>query len=62
MSVAVSLRRSHGNLPYSEQRKVFQATPRGFRKVILATGLAETGLTIDNVTCVVDSGFGTVLR
>lgn len=50
----------HANLPASEQRKVFQTTPRGFRKVVLATGLAETGLTIDNITCVIDSGFETV--
>ena len=45
---------------WGEQRKVFQTTPRGFRKVVLATGLAETGLTIDNITCVIDSGFETV--
>jgi singapore isolate B (sub-type 7) whole genome shotgun sequence assembly, scaffold_21 len=51
---------SHPNLPAGEQRKVFQTTPRGFRKVVLATGLAETGLTIDNITCVIDSGFETV--
>ncbi|KAK8790719.1 hypothetical protein WA588_002467 [Blastocystis sp. NMH] len=50
----------HPNLPAGEQRKVFQTTPRGFRKVVLATGLAETGLTIDNITCVIDSGFETV--
>ena len=52
---------SHPNLPSAEQKKVFQPTPRGFRKVILATGMAETGLTIDNITCVIDSGFETVL-
>ena len=56
-----SVMNRHRNLPVSEQKKVFQTTPRGFRKVILATGMAETGLTIDNITCVVDSGFETVL-
>lgn len=50
----------YANLPYTEQKKVFQQTPRGFRKVILATSLAETSLSIDGVTCVVDSGFETV--
>ncbi|CBK22886.2 uncharacterized protein [Blastocystis hominis] len=45
------------NLPYAEQKKVFRATSRGFRKVILATGMAETSLSIDGVTCVIDSGF-----
>lgn len=51
---------SHSNLPYTEQKKVFQQTPRGFRKVILSTGMAETSISIDGVTCVVDSGFETV--
>lgn len=51
---------SHSNLPYSEQKKVFQQTPRGFRKVILSTGMAETSISIDGVTSVIDSGFETV--
>ena len=50
----------YANLPYTEQKKVFQQTPRGFRKVILATNLAETSLSIDGITSVVDSGFETV--
>lgn len=33
----------HRNLPVSEQKKVFQTTPRGFRKVILATGNGRNG-------------------
>ena len=48
---------SYPNLPYAEQKKVFRPTSRGFRKVILATGMAETSLSIDGVTCVIDSGF-----
>ena len=50
----------YANLPYTEQKKVFQQTARGFRKVILATSLADTSLSIDGVTSVVDSGFETV--
>lgn len=47
-------------MPYAEQRKVFQPTPRGFRKVVLATSMAETSISIENITCVIDSGFETV--
>ena len=52
--------RRYPNLPYAEQRKVFRPTSHGFRKVILATGMAETSLSIDGVTCVIDTGFETV--
>lgn len=54
------VRRSYNSLPYAEQRKVFQPTPRGFRKVVLATSMAETSISIENITCVIDSGFETV--
>lgn len=39
---------------------MFQPTPRGFRKVVLATGMAETSISIENITSVIDSGFETV--
>ena len=50
----------HSNLPYEEQRKVFQQTPRGYRKVILASGIAETGISIDGITTVIDCGFESI--
>ena len=56
------VRRSYNSLPYTEQRKVFQPTPRGFRKVVLATSMAETSISIENITCVIDSGFETTTR
>jgi HrpA-like RNA helicase len=37
------------------QRQAFEATPRGLRKVVLATNIAETSLTIEGVVYVVDS-------
>ena len=46
----------HGELPAGEQRKVFGPPPRGLRKVIISTNVAETSLTIDDVTVVIDSG------
>ena len=45
----------HGSLSTAEQNRVFLPPPRGFRKVVLATNVAETSITIDDVTFVVDS-------
>merc|ERR1712241_1521024 len=39
------------------QAKVFEPTPPGARKVVLATNIAETSLTIDNIIYVIDPGF-----
>ncbi|KAI3750088.1 hypothetical protein L2E82_20713 [Cichorium intybus] len=45
------------NLPTELQAKVFKPTPEGARKVILATNIAETSLTIDGIKYVIDPGF-----
>ena len=47
----------YAGLPYSEQEKVFRRTPRGSRKVVFATTIAETSVTIDGVAYVIDCGF-----
>lgn len=44
-------------LPAAEQRMVLDAAPLGKRKVVVATNVAETSITIDGITHVVDSGF-----
>lgn len=44
----------HGELPREQQALVFKKIPE--RKVILATNVAESSLTIDGVTVVIDSG------
>jgi ATP-dependent helicase HrpB len=44
----------HGGLSLDEQRRAFESTPR--RKLILATNVAETSLTIPGVGVVIDSG------
>lgn len=46
----------HGELPPDQQRKVFGRPPKGLRKVVIATNVAETSLTIDDVRVVIDSG------
>ena len=46
----------HGRLPAEEQDRALRPAPAGLRKVILATNVAETSLTIDGVGTVIDSG------
>ena len=50
----------HGDLPADEQDVAVRPNPR--RKVILATNVAETSVTIDGVTCVIDSGLARIAR
>jgi len=46
----------YSTLPMQQQRKVFPPAPEGKRKVIVATNIAETSLTIDGVVFVIDPG------
>ena len=46
----------HGALPSEDQKKVFLRPPSGVVKVVLATNVAETSITIDDVGFVIDSG------
>ncbi|XP_024374932.1 pre-mRNA-splicing factor ATP-dependent RNA helicase DEAH1 [Physcomitrium patens] len=47
----------YANLPPDMQAKIFEETPEGARKVVLATNIAETSLTIDGIKYVIDPGF-----
>lgn len=46
---------AHGSLDPDEQRKIFEIYP-GKRKVVVATNIAETSITLDNTVYVIDSG------
>ncbi|MEX0447010.1 ATP-dependent helicase HrpB [Xenorhabdus sp. SGI246] len=46
----------YGALSLTEQRKATAPAPAGMRKVVLATNIAETSLTIEGIRLVVDSG------
>ena len=52
----------HGELPLEVQDAALRPAPAGRRKVILATSIAETSLTIEGVRVVVDGGFARVPR
>jgi pre-mRNA-splicing factor ATP-dependent RNA helicase DHX16 len=47
----------YANLPSDMQVKIFDPTPPGARKVVVATNIAETSLTIDGIIYVIDPGF-----
>ncbi|MCL7461198.1 ATP-dependent helicase HrpB [Pseudomonas sp. NW5] len=52
----------HGELDLAAQRAAIEPAPAGLRKVVLATNIAETSLTIDGVRVVVDAGLERVPR
>jgi HrpA-like RNA helicase len=46
----------YGRLGKEEQERVFDSPPRGKTKVVISTNIAETSVTIDGITAVLDSG------
>lgn len=46
----------YGRLPKEEQERVFDKPPLGKRKVVISTNIAETSVTINGITTVIDSG------
>ena len=46
----------HSAIATEEQEDAFLIPPPGTRKIVLATNIAETGITIPDVTCVIDTG------
>ena len=56
----ISVCQLYGDLPFEKQQTAI--LPSGRRKVVLATSIAETSLTIDGVRVVIDSGFSRRMR
>ncbi|RFU79537.1 dead-like helicase [Trichoderma arundinaceum] len=46
----------HSTIAMEDQEAAFLVPPQGMRKIVLATNIAETGITIPDVTCVIDTG------
>ncbi|KAH7324481.1 putative ATP dependent RNA helicase [Stachybotrys elegans] len=46
----------HSSIATEDQESAFLVPPPGIRKIVLATNIAETGITIPDVTCVIDTG------
>ncbi|KAK3706195.1 hypothetical protein LTR37_012896 [Vermiconidia calcicola] len=46
----------HSSFSSEDQQAAFEIPPEGTRKIVIATNIAETGITIPDVTCVIDTG------
>src|SRR5690606_34721786 len=52
----------HASLPQDQQEQALRPTAPGQRKVVLATNVAETSVTIEGIRLVIDSGLARVAR
>jgi ATP-dependent RNA helicase DHX29 len=46
----------HSTISSDDQQAAFLLPPPGCRKIVIATNIAETGVTIPDITCVIDTG------
>lgn len=51
-----------GDMPIQQQQEAIQPDKSGLRKIVLATSIAETSLTIEGIKIVIDSGWSRVPR
>lgn len=51
----------HSTLSSENQEKAFEVPPDGMRKIVLSTNIAETGVTISDVTIVIDTGMAKIV-
>lgn len=61
-NVAATLCALLGDLPMKQQQEAILPLPDGKRKIVLSTSIAETSLTIEGISIVVDSGYSRVPR
>ena len=61
-NVSANIHPLYGDLPFQKQQEAILPNNQGIRKVVLATSIAETSLTIEGITTVVDSGQSRVPR
>jgi ATP-dependent helicase HrpB len=59
---SVDLYPLYGNLSFAEQDRAIAPSAPGRRKIVLATSIAESSLTIEGVRCVIDGGLARVPR
>lgn len=51
----------HSTLSSDHQEKAFEVPPEGVRKIVFSTNIAETGVTISDVTVVIDTGMSRMI-
>lgn len=61
-NLSLSIYPLFGDIPFRKQQEAIMPHPAGMRKVVIATSIAETSLTIEGITVVIDSGFARVPR
>lgn len=59
-AVSASIHPLYGDLSSQKQQEAIMPHPQGRRKIVLATSIAETSLTIEGITTIVDSGLSRV--
>ncbi|GES66169.1 ATP dependent RNA helicase [Aspergillus terreus] len=52
----------HSSIASEDQEKAFIVPPEGMRKIVIATNIAETGITIPDITAVIDTGREKTMR
>lgn len=52
----------HSTLSSDHQEKAFEVPPEGVRKIVFSTNIAETGVTISDVTVVIDTGMARTIK
>jgi ATP-dependent helicase HrpB len=58
----IQLAQLHGNLDKQQQDRAIATPAAGLRKIVLATNIAETSITIEGIDCVIDSGLERILQ